>query len=218
MKGIKISIFTILFFLIALQVYSFGLEGIELNTGKVWIGNTNPKGTPSETYFFGGLSFPVEIAGVFYINLEARTFLNNYSLLEGVPVLQDEEYADYAVVVNILFTPNLVLYIPASTTVGFGLEVAPGFLFPIVSGPLYGKAKEYKDTLQDWFYAENRFLYGSAALFLQWNMDETMSAIFKAKGYLPLYRLLNNQDLNIPHGLMIEGYLGVRFRFTPIVI
>lgn len=154
---------------------------------------------------------------MFYINLEAKTFINYYSLLDDAPVLQDEEYADYAVMINILFTPNLVLYIPASTTLGFGLEAAPGFLFPILfPDQFYGKAKDYKDQLLDWFYMDNHFLHGSAAFFVQWNMDETMSAIFKAKGSIPIYGLLNNQPLNIPQGLMIEGYLGIRFRFTPL--
>ncbi len=202
-----------LFVFIAAGIHALDVEGIGLTGGIVWTGNSDDAGGPSPVKSVVGASLPVALSPGFVLTANARAYAHDYEWTDdGRAVPTEIETRDALSVLSLLADVEATFRFALSDEVAGGLSIAPTFLlrFPTTA---YGEAEEDRAAMRSYFSAAGRFFYPGLGLYCRWRATDSVSLVFRTRGYPPLFQRLAEPDLPFYDQMLIAASVTVLFTF-----
>ncbi len=186
-----------------------GIDYIEIDTGLLYLGNSETDSAPSPILRTVGLTVPLLKMNLFTIRT-GIDFWGNYYAYNGTRALPQEIEAPgdrWNWVLSTLIDTRFGMEYAFNSTILAGADIGLAFLlrFPIVSSDV---AKNDRLALMQYLFGKGRFFYPSNDIYLTWNVYEKFSLSFNLKILYPLFHLWDGESLPFYDQLIVSGLIG----------
>ena len=196
----------LLFF--AVNAYASGIDRISIDTGLIYIGNSDTDSAPSPILSTLGVHIPVFRRNLFVIST-GILFWGNYYAYNGLRALPQEMEAPgdlWNWTLASMIDSKFGIEYPFNDTLTIGSDLGLSFLlrFPIVSSK---KAGADSASVLKYFFSAGRFFYPETSIYLIWNRFKRWSVAFTVTSYYPVFHLWDGENLPFYDQLLVTGLL-----------
>jgi hypothetical protein len=192
------------------DAYSITFSEVYVNPGLVMVFTTDPAAAPSPIVVTIGVSVPMEISSLFFIETGLDIFGVNYRYTDTRAVPATIEHADG------FFTPSFLIGVqagiryPLTETLVIGGTAGADILirFPLELVNDSSESIADRDPAMEYFYGSLRFLYPETRIFLRWQAVEQLGLVFSVRALYPVFHLWDGENLPFLDQLMLAGSLG----------
>ena len=208
MHGKLPVILIVLFIAIPIYTNASGIDRISIDSGLIYIGNSDQNSAPSPILRTIGANIPLFRSGLFVISTGMQ-FWGSFYAYNGQRVLPQETEAPgdlWNWILASMLDSRFGIEYPFNKTLTAGSDIGLSFLlrFPIVSSKA---AKPDRLSVMQYFFSKGRFLYPETSIYLIWNVYKRVGVSFTVKSYYPVFHLWDGENLPFYDQLLITGLL-----------
>lgn len=205
----KLSFLLSVFLLfLAVSAYTSGIDRISIDTGLIYIGNSDTDSAPSPILRTLGFHIPVFRKNLFVIST-GMLFWGNYYAYNGARALPQEMEAPgdlWNWTLASMIDSKFGIEYPFNDTLTAGSDLGLSFLlrFPIVSSKNAGADSI---SVLKYFFSAGRFFYPETSIYLIWKLSKGWAVSFTATSYYPVFHLWDGGNLPFYDQLLLTGLL-----------
>lgn len=197
-----------------IHAYSFKVPYISVDSGILYIGNSNTDSAPSPILRTIGVTVPFFYQDITeqlsFIMKGQMIFWGNYYTFNGTRALPQEEEAPgekWNWVLATTLDPRFALEYNFNKSITGGLDLGLSFLlrFPIVASKT---ATEDNVYILQYLFGSGRFFYPENNLYIIWNVFDNLSISFGLKAMYPLFHLWDGERLPFYDQFIFASLLG----------
>ena len=168
---------------------------------------------PSPTASLIGVSFPMTVGDILYLEPGIRTFAFNVVLNDkNKPVPAAIETANRIGILGLEIRPEIGMIFKPDESMSFGFSVAPSVIlrFPIVATGSAGATE--MNTVRDYYFSKARYfnIYGGA--FFGYSFYENLDFKVKLGTNFPVYHLWDGEQIAFYDQLLITPEIALVWR------
>jgi hypothetical protein len=179
---------------LALPAFAVSVDELDVDTGILLIGTVPPEdyGTANPAVAYPlGVSLPLRIAGPFFVEpaLGMYGLLYEWTYDNGTAVPTRVEAASQFFTLCAIVSLQAGVVFPVSPLISLGGTVGLDFLlrFPLDWWNTDTSSSEGRAPSLQYFFADGRFFYPEARLFLRWRISEPVDLLFNVRAFYPLF-------------------------------
>jgi len=207
-------ILIVLFIAVPIYTHAFGIDRISIDSGLIYIGNSDQNSAPSPVLRTLGANIPVFRSGLFVLSTGIQLWgsFYTYSRQRALPQEMEAPGGLWNWILASMLDSRFGIEYPFNQTLTLGSDMGISFLmrFPIVSSEA---AKPDRLPVMQYFFSKGRFLYPETSIYLIWNVYKRVGISFTVKSYYPVFHLWDSENLPFYDQLLITGLLSFIIKF-----
>ena len=199
--------------------FALSLNELDVNASLMVIGNPGGYGDVSPIVQLFGVSLPMRLSGLFYIEPMLEFFGTNYEWIDAnstaVPA-QIEAAAGFWTLGALISMHAGVRY-AITPKVSLGGSVGADFLlrFPLELSNNSPSSVEGRGPALNYFFAKGRFFYPETRFSVIWQVSDAISLILNLRAFYPVFHLWDGMGQPFVDQFMFAGGLGIAIRLGP---